>query len=78
MTLKKAEDKNGLIARLMETEGKDTVVRIDLPFIEIKRAYLTNLVEENQRRVFAQKHIIKVSVKSFGITTVRVELEVKS
>lgn len=75
LTLKKAEDKNGFILRLIETEGKDTVVKITLPFLKIKKAYLTNLVEENHKRISAQKHIVKVPVKSFGITTIRIQDE---
>lgn len=75
LTLKQAEDKNGLIIRLMETEGKNTPVRITLPFLKIKTGYLTNLVEENQKRLSVQKHIVKVPVKSFGITTIRIQDE---
>lgn len=75
LAFKKAEDKKGLIIRLIEVGGKDTVVKIILPFLEIKEAYMTNLVEENQRRISssAGKHTIKVSIKPFGITTIRIQ-----
>jgi len=72
LTLKQAEDGNGLIVRLMETEGKDTTVTVRLPFLTITRAYQTNLVEENERLLSAQKHEVTVPIKAFGITTVRI------
>lgn len=74
LALKQAEDEGGLIVRLMETEGKDTTVTVRLPFLTITRVYQTNLVEENERLLFAQKHSIKASIKAFGITTIRVRV----
>jgi len=41
--LKKAEDKKGLIIRLIEREGKDTVAVITLPFISITQAYIRQI-----------------------------------
>jgi len=73
LALKKAEDKNGLIIRLIETEGKDTTVKITLPFLKIKKAYQTNLVEENEKTIPIQKHTIRIPIKSFGITTIRIQ-----
>ncbi|MCD6219142.1 hypothetical protein J7K43_02010 [Candidatus Calescamantes bacterium] len=73
LTLKEAEDENGLIIRLIETEGKDTIVKIVLPFLKIKKAYLTNLVEENQERISVEKNIVKIPIKTFGITTIRIQ-----
>ena len=73
LTLKQAEDKDGLIVRLVEMEGKNSKVTVKLPFILIKRAYQTNLVEENERLLSAQKHEVRVPVKAFGIATVRIK-----
>ena len=74
LTLKKAEDRNGIIIRLIETKGKDTVATVRLPFMSIAQAYQTNLVEENERLLSAQKHELTVPIKAFGITTIRVEM----
>ncbi len=74
LTLKKAEDGNGLIVRLLETRGKDTTTTLSLPFISIAQAYQTNLVEENERFLSAQEHTVAIPVKAFGITTVRVQI----
>ena len=71
-TLKKAEDGNGIIIRLIETEGKDTVATVKLPFILIVQAYQTNLVEENERLLSAREHEVVVPIRAFGITTIRV------
>ena len=73
LALKQAEDGGGLIVRLMETEGKDTQVKVILPFFTIAMAYQTNLVEENERLLSAQKHGVTVPIKAFGITTIRVQ-----
>jgi len=74
LTLKKAEDGNGIIIRLIETEGKNTATTVTLPFISIIHAYQANLVEENERLLSAQEHEVTVSIKAFGITTIRVEV----
>jgi len=73
LTLKQAEDGEGLIVRLIEIEGKYTKTKVTLPFFTIARAYRTNLVEENEKILSAQKHTVEVSVKAFGITTIRVQ-----
>ncbi|RLD16420.1 MAG: hypothetical protein DRI36_05695 [Caldiserica bacterium] len=73
LTLKEAENKDGLIIRFIETEGKDTVVRISLPFLKIKKVYQTNLMEENQKRISVEKNIIKIPIKGFGIATIRIQ-----
>ena len=75
LALKKAMDKKELIIRLVEMEGKDTVVKVTLPFLKIKKAYQTNLVEETPRRISTQQHTIKVSIKSLGIATIKIENE---
>jgi len=73
LTLKQAENGNGLIVRLMETGGKDTTVAVRVPFISISEAYETNLVEENERLLLVQKHEVTVPIKAFGIATIRVQ-----
>lgn len=72
LALKEAEDKDGLILRLIETEGRDTEVTVRLPFLKIARVYETNLVEENERILFAQKHKVIVPINAFGIRTIRI------
>lgn len=73
LTLKVAEDENGLIVRIMETEGIDTMVTITLQFVNISEAYITNLQEENERSLSCQWNVVTVPIKALGITTVRVK-----
>jgi alpha-mannosidase len=38
IAMKIAEDEDGIILRLMETEGKDSTVTVTLPFLSIREA----------------------------------------
>jgi len=73
LTLKRAEDRDGIIVRLIETEGKDVTATVTLPHLTIKKAYLTNLVEENKGKLTNTAHKITAPVKAFGITTIRLQ-----
>jgi len=73
LTLKRAEDRDGIIVRLIETEGKDVTATVTLPHLTIKKAYLTNLVEENTARLIYSTHKVTAPVKAFGITTIRLQ-----
>ena len=71
LTIKRAEDENGIIMRLIETEGKDVTATLTLTHVAIKKACRTNLVEENIGECVFTPHEIKVRVRAFGITTIR-------
>lgn len=71
LTIKAAEDGDGLILRLAETEGRDTRVLVTLPFLEIGQALLTNLVEEDDRVLQHDRHSVHVSLRGHGTATVR-------
>lgn len=70
--IKRAEDGDGFILRLVETSGKAVTARVTLPQTAIKRAYATDLVEKGKRPLVFDRHIIQVDLKPFGIATVRV------
>ena len=70
-TLKRAEDGDGFIVRLVETEGRQSDVSVQLPFIEIAEAARTDLVERDLGPLTCERHSVAVSVKPFGITTIR-------
>lgn len=72
LALKEAEDGDGFIIRLIETEGKAVDATVTIPSIKIEQAYLTNLVEKNVDEIFAGEHSIAVSIGSFGIATIRI------
>jgi hypothetical protein len=73
-TLKKAEDGDGIILRLIETEGLKCTATVKLPSITISEAYQTNIVEDNEDRIPNKKHSISILIKSFSITTIRIKL----
>lgn len=75
LTVKRAEDEDGIIIRLIETEGQAVESTITLPLLSIKKTYLTNLVEENIKEVTFSEHEITVPVKAFGITTIRLQTQ---
>ncbi len=72
LTSKRAEDGDGIIVRLIETGGEDTTVTVTLPFLTINTTHQTNLVEENEKILPAQKHSVTVPIKAFGIKTIRI------
>jgi hypothetical protein len=74
VTIKRAEDGQGVIVRLIETDGKQGAVTLTLPAVAIGTAWQTNIVEENQTELEAADHSVTVPVRPFGISTVRVQL----
>lgn len=72
LTLKRAEDDDGYIVRLMETQGKDAEVTITIPFLNIIKGYATNLVEENEKIVPTTMKTVTVNIKAWDTATVRV------
>ena len=75
MTLKQAEDGDGIVIRLIETQGKETTASVTLPHIAVAEAMITNLVEENKGRAFFTKHEIQVNLRAFGVTAVRIKTD---
>jgi len=73
LTLKRAEDGNGIIIRLIETEGQEVEARLSLPGLTISKAYRTDLVEENKAELNSTEHSVTVRVGAFGITTIRLQ-----
>ena len=73
LTIKQAEDGNGIIVRLVETEGTAVSVALAMPHLKINKAYRTNLVEENQGEMPSDPHQILIPIDAYGISTVRIE-----
>jgi hypothetical protein len=71
LTIKGAEDGEGLVIRLAETEGQDGTVEVTLPYWEIDRAYAANLVEENQGILEHDGHTVRVPIRAHSIATFR-------
>ena len=75
ITMKRAEDGDGLILRLVETEGVSAKANIRLPMIKASKAYLTSPVEEDMEEATVKADQIKVPIRAFGISTVRVKMQ---
>jgi alpha-mannosidase len=73
--LKRAEDDDGIIIRLIETEGRATTATVTLPYVDVAEAVATNLAEENQGEAASAEHEIQVHLKAFGIATVRIRTD---
>jgi hypothetical protein len=71
LTLKAAEDGEGVVVRLAETDGRETRVKVSVPYLEIERASETNLVEEDGVALPSTPHSVTVTVPAYGLATAR-------
>lgn len=77
ITLKKAEMGEGYILRLRETNGTKGQTKISSSHFEIKEAYLTNGVEENNEELEVSNNTIEVPFEKNNFITVRLNIESK-
>jgi len=73
LTLKQAEDVDGIIVRLIETEGQAVTAAVTLPLVTVKKALRSNLTEENQDELAFAPHQITVPIRPFQTVTIRVQ-----
>jgi len=72
-TLKKAEDGQGWIIRLYETnQDPITVVALTLNFIKPKKAYVCMISEENMIEIPVVGNVIKVNLKPNELVSIRI------
>jgi alpha-mannosidase len=69
-TIKGAEDGNGLIVRLYESQRRRGQVRLHLGF-ELGSAWRTNLLEENQVALTPDGKTLTLSLRPYEIVTLR-------
>jgi alpha-mannosidase len=69
-TIKCAEDGNGLIVRLYESQRRRGQARLHLGF-ELASAWRTNLLEENQDSLTPDGNTLTLSVRPYEIVTLR-------
>ena len=70
-SFKAAEDGQGLIIRLQEISGKPCQVNLQMPGIDYKEAYITNLVEQNENRMKIEDEKLDLAFEPFEIKTIR-------
>jgi hypothetical protein len=71
LTWKRAEDGDGTILRLQDTAGVASNIAIRSPFLTFQRAWLCNLLEDNQTEIKIQGEDLNVSIKPFQVLTLR-------
>jgi alpha-mannosidase len=69
-TIKRAEDGDGLIVRLYESQRRRGQARLSLSF-KIASAWRTNLLEENQEALAPDGNTLTLSVRPYEIVTLR-------
>lgn len=71
LTFKVAEDNNGYIIRIKETEGRSAKVTAEFPDLLINEAFETNLVEEDERSIDCDAHSFQVALNPHSVKTIR-------
>ncbi len=70
-TVKRAEDGNGIIVRLYESQRSRGPVQIQAGF-GVQSAWETNLLEENESQLQVENDAIQLSLRPYQIMTIRV------
>jgi alpha-mannosidase len=73
-TVKRAEDENGIIVRLYESQRKRGQVRVKFGSA-VESAWMTNLLEENESALSVDQDSILLNIKPYQIVTLRVRLK---
>jgi alpha-mannosidase len=76
-TIKNAEDGQGLIVRLYESQRRRGRFTLTAPF-PLAEAWRTNLLEENQERLHVSGHRLELEIRPFQILTLRLRGERQS
>jgi alpha-mannosidase len=69
-TVKWAEDGNGVIVRLYESQRKRGMITLSTSF-DLEKVWQTNLLEENQAALPIDQNTVKLFVKPYQIVTLR-------
>ena len=72
LALKKAEDGNGIIIRVNETEGRAVGAKLTISGLGIKEVHGTDLVETNIERLNAEGQTINFEINAYDIKTFRI------
>jgi hypothetical protein len=74
---KAAEDNNGTILRLLETGGHASKTRLSFPLFSVKRAWISNAVEEDQEEIPVKESSFEVALKPHQIVTLRIAAQLR-
>jgi len=71
-TIKKCEDDDSVVVRFYEIEGKDSEIRLGVPF-KISAAERTNIIEANSKSVQAAGESLKTKTGKYAIETFKLK-----
>jgi alpha-mannosidase len=71
-TIKRAEDGNGIIIRLYESQRKRGPVQIHAGFA-LEAAWETNLLEENESELSVERDSVQLNMRPYQIMTIRLK-----
>jgi alpha-mannosidase len=71
-TIKRAEDGNGIIVRLYESQRKRGQVQLQAGFV-VEAAWETNLLEENGSELSIENNSVQLNLKPYQIITIRLK-----
>jgi alpha-mannosidase len=77
LALKKAEDGDGFVLRLIEMEGRGTRAKVTIPHLLIGGAFEANLVEEIKGPLFFEPHSVEIVMGPYAIATIRLNMELE-
>ena len=70
-TIKRAEDGDDIIVRLLETLGREVQAAVALPFAHFSRAVRTNVVEEGRQELPSDNRSFRIRLAPWSLATVR-------
>ncbi len=70
--VKKSEDSDAIIVRMVEVHGKSVATKINFGF-EIREAHETNLIEDELRSLPIERKSIALTFRPFEILTLKVQ-----
>jgi alpha-mannosidase len=73
-TIKKCEDDNSVVVRVYEIEGKDSDLRLEVPF-KISSAKKTNIIEEDDASIQSSGQLLKTRIGKYAIETFKLNIE---
>ena len=71
-TIKQAEDGDGTIVRLYESENAYTKTKLTV-HTDFKKAYVCNLLEETEYETTVEGNIVDIVLKPYEVVTVRIK-----
>lgn len=71
--MKRAEDGEGIVLRLYETNGRATRVKVDFPFLEHFTAFLADGVERAVTPLNSDGRFLTIDMSAGMVATVRVQ-----